>query len=181
MPADSGDPAERIPRGTRVMVDETPATSATIKLLPGRHVIAISAPRFQFFTDTVDIAPGVVQELTPDLVPLQDPRPSGSSSAGSRPPRSGAVPTRDEPGPNYNLNRACYDQRPRPVNPPFVPLTAEIDGTPRSSVLLIQVSAEGKSLQVRQFNPSNDSAFEQLARQYAATMDWRPATRTALP
>jgi serine/threonine protein kinase len=182
VPADSGGiRLSGLPRGTRVMVDETPATSATIKLLPGRHVIAISAPRFQFFTDTVDIAPGVVQELTPDLVPLAGSLPQRVQQRRQQAAASGAVPTCDEPGPNYNLNRACYDQRPRPVNPPFVPLTAEIDGTPRSSVLLIQVSAEGKSLQVRQFNPSNDSAFEQLARQYAATMDWRPATRNGTP
>ena len=158
------------------MVDESPATSATIKLPPGPHVIAISAPRFQFFTDTVDIQPGVVLDMTPNLVPL-----SGTLSQ-RRQQRAGAQPgspvaTCDEPGPNYNLNRACFDQRPRPVNPPFVPLTSSIEGTPRSSVLLIQVSAEGKSLQVRQFNPSNDAAFEQLARQYASTMDWRPAMK----
>ena len=170
-----------LPRGTRVMVDETPATSATIKLLPGRHVIAISAPRFQFFTDTVDIAAGVVQDLTPALVPLSGTLPQRVQQRRQQAAAAGAVPTCDEPGPNYNLNRACFDQRPRPVHPPFVPLTAEIEGTPRSSVLLIQVSAEGKSLQVRQFNPSNDAAFEQLARQYATTMAWRPATRNGTP
>jgi hypothetical protein len=89
--------------------------------------------------------------------------------------------TCDEPGPGYNLDRGCFDQRPRPVVPPFVPLTAEIQGTPRSSVLLVKVSPEGKSLDVRQFNPSTDAAYERLARQYALTMEWRPALKNGVP
>jgi serine/threonine-protein kinase len=168
-----------LPRGSRVMVDEVPATSSSIVLAPGRHVLAISAPRFQFFQDTIDIAPGAVLDVAPNLVPL-----SGSlqqrrqQRAGTAPAATAAtVLTCDEPGPGYNLNRGCFDQRPRPVNPPFVPLTAGIEGTPRSSVLLIKVSAEGRSLEVRAFNPSNDAAFERLARDYAATMEWRPATK----
>jgi eukaryotic-like serine/threonine-protein kinase len=161
-----------LPRGTRVMIDERPINSAAIKLVPGRHVVAISAPRFQFFTDTFDVEPGVVLDFTPNLVPLGRTGPAPAASVAA---------TCDEPGAGYNLNRSCFDQRPRPVNPPFVPLTPEIDGTPRSSVLLIKVSAEGRSLEVRAFNPSNDAAFERLARQYAATMEWRPATKDGTP
>ena len=163
-----------LPRGTRVLIDENPATSATIKLTPGRHVLAISAPRFQFFADTFDVEPGVILDVAPNLVPLS------GTPAQRRRQQAGtpvATATCDEPGAGYNLNRSCFDQRPRPVNPPFVPLTAEIEGTPRSSVLLIKVSTEGKSLEVRPFNPSNDAAFERLARQYAATMEWRPAQK----
>jgi serine/threonine-protein kinase len=167
-----------LPRGTRVLVDEIPATSATIKLTPGRHVLAISAPRFQFFADTIDIAPGVILDMKPTMIPLSGMLQQRRQQRAATTPATAV--TCDEPGPNYNLNRSCFDQRPRPVNPPFVPLTSEIEGTPRSSVLLIQVSAEGKSLQVRQFNPSNDAAFERLARQYAATMDWRPAIKNGV-
>jgi serine/threonine protein kinase len=164
-----------LPRGTRVMVDENPVTSAAIKLTPGRHVLAISAPRFQFFADTIDIEPGIVLDVVPNLIPLSgtlQQRRQQRAGAQASPPANC-----DEPGAGYNLNRSCFDQRPRPVNPPFVPLSAEIEGTPRSSVLLIKVSVEGKSLEVRQFNPSNDAAFERLARQYAATMEWRPALK----
>ena len=171
-----------LPRGTRVMVDENPINSAAIKLAPGKHVLAISAPRFQFFTDTVDIEPGVVLDVKPNLLPMTGPvqqrrqqRAAGTQPAGT------TAPTCDEPGAGYNLNRACFDQRPRPVNPPFITLTPEIDGTPRSSVLLIKVSAEGKTLEVRPFNPSNDAAFERLARQHAITMEWKPAQKDGAP
>jgi Protein kinase domain/zinc-ribbon domain len=163
-----------LPRGTRVMVDEQPVTSTTIRLAPGTHVLAISAPRFQFFADTFQVEPGVVLDMAPNLVPL------GGTATRRRQTGAATTPaaaTCDEPGPGYNADRSCFDQRPRPVNPPFVPLTAEVEGTPRSSVLLVQVSADGKSLQVRPFNPSNDAAFERLAREYATTMEWRPATK----
>jgi serine/threonine-protein kinase len=171
-----------LPRGTRVMVDEVPVTSASISLPAGRHVLAISAPRFQFFQDTIDIASGVVLNVAPNLLPLSGSLPQRRAQrAGPAALTPAPAASCDEPGSGYNLNRGCFDQRPRPVNPPFVPLTAEIEGTPRSSVLLIKVSPEGKSLEVRPFNPSNDAAFERLARQYAATMEWRPATKDGNP
>ena len=172
-----------LPRGTRVMMDENPVTGSTITLAPGRHVLAISAPRSQFFTDTIDIEPGTVLEVAPNLVPLSGSLQQRRQQRTGSPvaPAATVVATCDEPGPSYNLDRGCFDQRPRPVNPPFVPLTAEIEGTPRSSVLLIKVSPDGRSLEVRQFNPSNDAAFERLARQYATTMEWRPATKGGAP
>jgi hypothetical protein len=163
-----------LPRNTRVLVDELPATGTSLRLAPGRHILAISAPRFQFYTDTIDIEPGATLDLTPHLLPL--------NTSALRPPRAQpsaptVVATCEQPGPGYNADRSCFDQRPRPVNPPFVALGAGIEGTPRSSVLLIHVSAEGKSLEVRPFNPSNDAAFERLARQYAETMEWLPAMK----
>jgi hypothetical protein len=178
-PVDSGGIRLRgLPLGSRVLIDEAPATRGTIRLAPGRHVVAISAPRFQFFADTFDLAPGAVLDVTPNLTPLSGvvPRLQRRSAPAATVPVSC-----DQPGPGYNADRSCFDQRPRPVNPPFVPLTAGIEGTPRSSVLLIRVSAEGKSLEVRAFNPSNDAGFERLARQYAATMEWRPATKDGVP
>ncbi|MEO8201117.1 MAG: protein kinase [Gemmatimonadota bacterium] len=167
-----------LPRRTRVMIDEVAVAGATIRLAPGPHVLAISAPRFQFYTDTVDVAPGTVLDLVPNLVPL-----SGVPTLTRGQRRAGEpVPavSCDEPGPTYNADRSCFDQRPRPAKPPFVPLTSGIEGTPRSSVLLIKVSADGKSLEVRPFNPSNDATFERLARQYAESMEWRPATKNGV-
>jgi serine/threonine-protein kinase len=163
-----------LPRNTRVLIDEVAATGGVIRVAPGRHVLAISAPRFQFYADPINVAPGATLDLVPRLVPLT----AGTTPRASRPqPPATVVATCDQPGPGYNADRSCFDQRPRPVNPPFVSLGAGIEGTPRSSVLLIQVSPEGKSLEVRPFNPSNDAAFERLARQYAETMEWHPATK----
>ncbi len=178
VPADSGGiRLNGLPRGTRVMVDEQPITSAAIRLPAGRHVLAITAPRHHFFADTFDVPPGATLDVTPNLIPLGGtaPPPRAQPRRPTTPPA--AAVSCDEPVAGYNQNQQCFDQRPRPVKAPFVPLTADIEGIPRSSVLLIEVSAEGKTLEVRPFNPSNDAAFERLARQYAATMEWRPATR----
>ena len=182
-PAASGDSGEirltGLPRGTRVLIDENLVVTSPIKVTPGRHILAISAPRFQFYEDTLEVQPGAVLEMAPSLTPL------GGSPAATVPPRiqqrraqrAAVVATCDEPVAGYNADKSCYDQRPRPVIAPFVTLSSDIEGTPRPSVLLVKVSPEGKTLEVRQFNPSNDAAFERLARAYATTMSWLPATK----
>ncbi|MBA3316987.1 MAG: protein kinase, partial [Gemmatimonadales bacterium] len=42
-----------LPRGSTVMIDERPVVDPTTRLSAGPHVLAVSAPRFNFFTDTV--------------------------------------------------------------------------------------------------------------------------------
>ena len=77
VPPDSG--ALRVvgvPRGTTVLLDGRPVLTAVTRLRTGRHVLAISAPRHEFWTDTVTIVVGEVLEIRPQLVPFGAPRPS---------------------------------------------------------------------------------------------------------
>ncbi|MEP7324653.1 MAG: protein kinase [Gemmatimonadota bacterium] len=167
-----------LPRGTRVMIDGNPVISSPIRVPPGRHILAISAPRYQFFQDTLDLQPGASLEMAPSLAPLgAAATPTVPLRVQQRRTQRAATPGCDEPVVGYNADRICYDQRPRPVIAPFVALTPEVEGTPRPSVLLVKVSTEGKTLEVRQFNPSNDAAFEKLARAYATAMSWLPAIK----
>jgi hypothetical protein len=52
---------------------------------------------------------------------------------------------------------------------------------PSSTRLLIRVSTQGKTLEVRGLRPSDNREFEALARQFAAGIDWHPATKDGLP
>ena len=91
--------------------------------------------------------------------------------AGSQPvadtPRTALVATCEAPTQGYNIDNTCYDIRPRPRDPPFVPLPAGVSGTPSQSVLWVHVSPEGRTIEVRPRTASNDSTFERAAREFA--------------
>ena len=63
-----------VPRGTTVLLDGRPVLTAVTRLRTGRHVLAISAPRHQFWTDTVTIVVDEVLEVRPELTPFGAPR-----------------------------------------------------------------------------------------------------------
>jgi serine/threonine-protein kinase len=169
-----------LPRGSTVMLDERPALDAISTLPAGRHVLAISAPRFQFFTDTIVVRAGDTLELTPALLPVGAPAPAASGP----PPPAQTAPAqpvdRCSPGRSYNAT-ACFDERPKPVEPPFVPLPEGIEGTPRPSQLWVKVSAEGRTVDIRRLRPSDDAAFEQAARDFAWIIAWHPAMKEGTP
>jgi serine/threonine protein kinase len=158
-----------LPRGSTVLIDEQPVTDPTTRLSPGPHVLAVSAPRFNFFTDTIVIRPGETLELTPELQPIGAPQ---------APPRAAV---RCSPGPGYNTDGSCFDERPKPVSPPFVPLPDGVTGSPRPSLLWVKVSAEGRTLDLRRLRPSDDSVFERAARDFVWTVTWHPALKDGAP
>jgi serine/threonine protein kinase len=169
-PVDSG--AIRLvnlPRNSSVLIDERPVTDPVTRLPAGSHVIAISAPRFQFHAETVRVEPGQLLELSPTLTPL---------GVAQRPRQQLAqrVPS-CAPGPGYNADGSCFDERPRPAAQPFVPVPPDVEGEPRPSVLWVRVSPEGKTMEVRGFRPSNDGAFERDARAFAMELAWQPAIK----
>jgi serine/threonine protein kinase len=165
-----------LPRGSTVLIDERPVTESVTKLPPGPHALAISAPRFNFFTDTVVVRPGQVQEITPTLVPMGAPTPApGGGETPAIPPRR--VATRCSPGPGYNADGSCFDERPKPVNPPFVPLPPEVTGNPRPSLLWVKVSAEGRTVDVLRLRPSDDINFERAVRTFVWSVTWHPAIK----
>jgi len=163
-----------LPRGSTVMIDEQPVTQALTKLPPGPHALAISAPRFNFYSDTIVVRPGQIQELTPQLTQLGAPAPTQRKDQGRA--AVGCVP-----GPGYNADGSCFDERPKPVNPPFVTVPADAGPSPRPSLLWIKVSAEGRTVDIMRLRPSNDPAYEREVRNFVWTVTWHPAVKDGAP
>jgi serine/threonine protein kinase len=164
-----------LPRGSMVMVDERPVTEPVTRLPPGPHAIAISAPRFNFYSDTIVIRPGETQDVSPTLTPM------GSPALQRRREVMLGGGDRCAPGPGYNADGACFDERPKPVNPPFVAVPPEVQGTPRPSLLWVKVSAEGRTVDIGRLRPSNDLIFERAVRNFVWSVTWHPALKDGAP
>ena len=178
VPSDSGSVRlVGLPRGSTVMIDERPVTDPTTRLAAGPHVLAVSAPRFNFFTDTIVVRAGETVELTPQLQPIGAPAPPAPDASPPAAPRVARAAGRCLPGAGYNADGSCFDERPKPVNPPFVPLPDGVTGSPRPSLLWVKVSAEGRTLDLRRLRPSDDSTFEHAARDFVWTVTWHPALK----
>jgi serine/threonine protein kinase len=162
-----------LPRGSTVLIDENPITQALTRLTPGPHALAISAPRYNFYSDTIVIRPGQVQELTPQLTQLGAPSPTTRKEQ--------RADARCVPGPGYNVDGSCFDDRPKPVNPPFVTVPADAQPTPRPSLLWVKVSAEGRTVDIRRLHPSDDPAYEREVRNFVWTVTWHPALKEGAP
>lgn len=160
-----------------MLIDGNPAVNALTWLPVGQRVIAITAPRHNFYADTVDIRHGEIVEYQPVLTavgePVSDVRPD--PVVGRR--RADC----DQPGEDYNRNNVCYDVRPRPVGPTFVPVPADWPRLPSSTRLMVRVSPNGQTMEVRELRPSDNPEFESLARRFAANTDWHPATKDGRP
>ena len=162
-----------LPRGSTVLIDEKPITQALTRLTPGPHALAISAPRYNFYSDTVVIRPGQVQELTPQLTRIGTPVPSARSQ---RPANTQCVP-----GAGYNADGSCFDDRPKPVNPPFVAVPEDAKPAPRPSLMWVKVSAEGRTVDIRRLRPSDDPAYEREVQNFVWTVTWHPALKDGAP
>jgi hypothetical protein len=162
-----------LPRGSTVLIDEKPIAQALTRLAPGPHALAISAPRYNFYSDTVVIRPGQIQELTPQLTQLGAPTPSARSER-----RANATCV---PGAGYNTDGSCFDDRPKPVNPPFVTVPEDAKAAPRPSLLWVKVSAEGRTVDLRRLRPSDDPAYESEVLNFVWTVTWHPALKDGAP
>jgi hypothetical protein len=170
-----------LPRGSTVLIDERAVVDPTTLLSAGPHVLAVSAPRFNFFTDTIVIRAGDTLELTPALQPLGAPARSEPAGTTPAPASAAGTPALCSPGRGYNADGSCFDERPQPVNPPFVPPPDGMTGSPRPSLLWVKVSADGRTLDLRRLRPSDDSTFERAARDFAWTVTWHPALKGGAP
>ena len=119
------------------------------------------------------IVAGDTLELTPQLQPI------GAPLAQLREARRAA--RRCEPGPGYNNDGSCFDERPKPVNPPFVPLPDGVSGNPRPSLLWVKVSAEGRTVDVRRLRASDNADYERAVRDFVWTVTWHPALKDGAP
>jgi hypothetical protein len=163
-----------LPRGSTVMIDEKPVREPLTRLLPGPHAVGVSAPRFNFFSDTIVVRPGEIIELTPQLTPIGAPDLPRRAAIARALGRCG-------PGPGYNADGSCFDERPKPVNPPFVVVPDDVTGTPRPSLLWVKVSTEGRTVDVARLRPSNDVAFERAVRNFVWSVTWHPALKDGVP
>jgi len=178
-PGDSGSlRLTGLPPGTTVMVDGRPATQATMRLSSGPHEIAVSAPRYEFYVDTVQVPREDLLQLSPSLVPI------GTAPDGTRPNRmalSPAVRNCEVPGPGNRFGRDCYDEPPRPRSPTRLAPPAGTTAAPSAPIFIVKVSADGKTLNALARTPSNDPEFQRLAADYVLKMTWSPATRAGAP
>ncbi len=173
-PVDSGGiRLSGLPRGSTVMIDEKPISQALTRLAPGPHALAISAPRYNFYSDTIVIRPGQVQELAPQLTQLGAPAPATRRQARND--------GKCIPGLGYNADGSCFDERPKPVNPPFVTVPLDAQPTPRPSLLWVKVSTEGRTVDIRRLRPSDDPAYEREVRNFVWTVTWHPALKDGAP
>jgi outer membrane biosynthesis protein TonB len=164
-----------------VLIDERPVIDPTTRLSAGPHVLAVSAPRFNFFTDTIMVRAGQTVELTPQLQPIGAPALPAQDASPPAPQQAARPADRCSPGAGYNADGSCFDERPKPVNPPFVPLPDDVTGSPRPSLLWVKVSAEGRTLDLRRLRPSDDSTFERAARDFVWSVTWHPALKDGAP
>jgi hypothetical protein len=163
-----------LPRGSTVMIDEKPVSDPMTRLTPGPHAVGVSAPRFNFYSDTIVVRPGEIAEVSPQLTPIGTPDL----------PRRRAVTRvagRCEPGPGYNSDGSCFDERPKPATPPFVPVPDEVTETPRPSLLWVKVSTEGRTVDVARLRPSDDPGFERAVRNFVWSLTWHPAVKDGAP
>jgi hypothetical protein len=174
-PVDSGGiRLMNLPRGSTVMIDEQPITQALTRLPPGPHALAISAPRYNFYSDTIVVRPGQIEELTPELTQIGSPVPQRRGA--QRRASAGCLP-----GPGYNADGSCFEERPKPVSPPFVTAPPDAQPSPRPSLLWVKVSAEGRTVDIMRLRPSNDPAFERAVRNFVWTVTWHPALKDGAP
>ncbi|HEU4588337.1 MAG TPA: protein kinase [Gemmatimonadales bacterium] len=171
-----------LPRGSTVLIDDKPASEPLTRLAPGLHTIGISAPGHNFYVDTINVEPGTTVEIVPELTRLGEPVAAGKAQERrtARPEVANRATPSCTPGPGYSAD-ACFDERPKPVQPPFVPVPPDAVGTPEPSLLWVKVSADGKTLETRSLKPSSDGAFEREVRSFAKEMSWYPATKGGAP
>jgi serine/threonine-protein kinase len=161
-----------LPKGSQVMVDNKALTDPETRLPAGFHELGITAPKYTFYLDTIEIKPGQQLSLTPVLTPL------GIAPLPKEVPKPLDCTV---PGPANRFGRACYDKPPRPDGSARVPLTDVVQGTPSPAVLLVKVSVDGKTLVVQANQPSNDPVFEDLAQSFARQLKWIPAQKNGAP
>jgi serine/threonine protein kinase len=170
-----------LPRGTTVMVDDQAPDSTPIRLNPGPHIVAISAPLHNFYVDTVNIRSGLELTFAPDLTPVGEPlrtRRGGTQSLGQI---DTTTATCEKPGPGYNKDQLCWDTRAVPLAPPRVRVPAGLTPAPSPLFLLVLVKVDGTTAETAVLRPSDNAAFNDLANRYALAMRWTPAKKDGVP
>jgi serine/threonine-protein kinase len=155
-----------VPAGGLVLVDGQRVQlvrGSEVDLPPGPHQLAVRVTGYRPFEQQVLITPGNPSRVAVELE-LAGPGGPGVDPCG-------------EYGPEYNRNNMCWDTRPLPLSPTFIPVPADSPIFPREAILLIHVSATGGTMEARIFVPSNVETFNVQALDMARTLRWHPATK----
>jgi len=169
-----------LPRGTTVMVDDQAPDSTPIRLNPGPHIVAISAPLYLFYVDTVDVVSAMELTLAPNLTPVGEPLRTQRGGTQTLGPVDTTTATCDRPGPGYNKDQLCWDTRAAPRAPPRVPV-AGMTPSPGFVILLVKVNADGSTAEVATLRPSENVVFDDVAIRFAMAMRWIPARKDGQP
>jgi serine/threonine-protein kinase len=163
-----------IPPRATVTMDGQTVRGTQLDLPPGTHKLAVRADGYVPYERQVLIAPGGSVTLP---VALQKVRPSVDSGRAG----GGAAGNCDRyEGPTYNQDGGCFDARPTPLTAPFIFLPPDAE-MPRRAILLVHVSADGTTLEVRPFSPSNVESFNIQAQDLATHLRWSPALKDGDP
>ena len=169
----------QLPRGAVVMVDGVQMRQNPTRLPVGEHDILITASGHDNFRQKVRVTKDQQASLTPELRRLGAAAATTGGGREIRPVTRGAANCSDPSKMDtYNKDDACWDTRPKPsdATPPAVPVLGALQSA-RPTILMIHVSAQGLTDEVRSFRASNDANFELAARRYAQAMEWTPASK----
>ncbi len=155
-----------LPRGARVSVNGQPTHSAQPELQAGSYRLNITAPGYAAFERPFTIVAGLATTIQ---VAMEE---SDNTSRGD---------PCGQYGPAYNQNSMCWDTRPVPLTPTFIPVPADAPIFPRQVILLVHVSKDGETMESRVFSGSNVETFNQQALDLAKLIRWNPAQKNGDP
>jgi hypothetical protein len=151
-----------LPRGARVSVNGQPTHSAQPELQAGSYKLTVTAPGYATFERPFTVVAGLPTTIQ---VAMEE------SDNASRGDPCGQY------GPAYNQNSMCWDTRPVPLTPTFIPVPADAPVFPRQVILLVHVSKDGETMESRVFSGSNVETFNQQALDLAKLIRWNPAQK----
>jgi TonB family protein len=155
-----------LPRGARVSVNGQPTHSAQPELQAGSYKLTVTAPGYAPFERPFTVVAGAPTTIQ---VVMEE---------GDNSPRGDPC---GQYGPAYNQNSMCWDTRPVPLTPTFIPVPADAPIFPRQVILLVHVSKDGETMEARVFSGSNVETFNQQALDLAKLIKWNPAQKNGDP
>src|SRR6266853_650316 len=155
-----------LPKGAHVSVNGQPTHSAQPELQAGSYKLTVTAPGYAPFERPFTVVAGVPTTIQ---VVMEE----GDNSQRGDPC--------GQYGPAYNQNSMCWDTRPVPLTPTFIPVPSDAPIFPRQVILLVHVSKDGETMEARVFSGSNVETFNQQALDLAKLIKWNPAQKNGDP
>ena len=149
-----------LPEGAVVLVGGQVRRGTNISLSPRVYRLVVRADGYEDYAQDVRIRAGQRMDVAVEMV---------------------LISQCETLGPSYNADGSCFDRQPSPKAAPFVPLTADITGTPEQAIIGIKVKADGSVEFVTTLTPSNDAAFTVLALEFARSIEYNPAQKDGQP